>query len=448
MRIGLVILGCDKNTVDAEHFAGMLARRMPDSVQVLALTDEAPPPPDLAAVVIYTCGFILDARMESIEAIVAWGRCKMDAGNPARLYVAGCLSQRHAAELRVEFPEVDGFFGVHEMAALADRLCASGVQSSAFTDQMDRTPPRQRLDARPYAFLKIADGCNHACTFCVIPAIKGACRSVPRETLLAEARMLLDSGVREINLIAQDTTAYGRDRYKTYRLADLLRDLCALPGEFWVRCLYCYPGGITDALVEQLASQPKIVPYLDMPLQHTSPNVLRAMKRPEADQDIPALVARLRQAIPKLVLRTTMMVAFPGETARDHRHMLAMMERLAFEWLGAFIFSPEDGTPAATMPGQVSRRTAARRHDAVMAAQAEITERFNMNRQGTRTRALIEAYDPDLGLWRGRSAAEAPEVDGCLLIRSGPHLRPGQFVAATLEEASVYDMTATVAQPE
>lgn len=444
INIGIVILGCDKNTVDAEHLAGALMNRLPDNARLLALSGIEGDMPVLDAVVIYTCGFIHDASEESVETILAWGRRRQESANPRRLYVAGCLAQRYAAEMRNELPEVDAFFGVNETDALVRRLQRDTAGKNVSAPEACGMPSRKRLDEKPYAFLKIADGCNHACTFCVIPGIKGRYQSVPRETLLQETQALLDSGVRELNLIAQDTTAYGRDCYDAYRLPDLLQDLCALPGDFWVRCLYCYPGGIDDALVEQIAAQPKIVPYLDIPLQHTSPRVLKAMKRPEADKDIPALITRLRDAIPELVLRTTMMVGFPGETVRDHRHMIEMMEQLAFEWLGAFIFSPENGTPAADMPGQVRRETAARRYDAVMFAQSEITHRFNAGRRGTCVRALIEEYNHDMQCWTGRSAAEAPGVDGCLIIQPDTRLSPGQFAAVKLGQPLLYDMNATV----
>ncbi len=447
ISIAVVVLGCDKNTVDAEHFAGALVRRMPKDTRICALTEDHMAPHDLDAVVIYTCGFIQDAKEESIEAILKWEIRKKETGSPRFIYVAGCLAQRHRAALQIELPEVDGFFGVNDTDRLIRQLCVSITQKTALPVMVNRPAARLRLDAKPYGFLKIADGCNHACSFCVIPGIKGRYRSTPRKALLDEARRLLDSGTREIDLVAQDTTAYGRDLYKNYRLPDLLRDLCALPGDFWIRCLYCYPGGIDDALIHQIASQPKIAPYLDIPLQHTSPRILRAMGRPAAAMDIAALIRRLRAAIPNLTLRTTMMVGFPGETIKDHRHMLNMMEQLAFEWLGAFIFSPEEDTPAAMMAGQLSRRAARRRYEAVMRIQADITEAFNTRRKGETTLALIEHYDADLRVWRGRSVSEAPEVDGGLLIRPDARLRPGIFIKVRIERAALYDATAVVYPP-
>ncbi len=440
--IGLVVLGCDKNTADAERLAGMLSGRLPARTAIHGLAPDADNIPRLDAVVIYTCAFIHDAKEESVETILAWCARKTETGNPRRVYVAGCLSQRHGEALTEEIPEVDGFFGVSDITTLVETLC----DAPRPTEMDIAAPVRRRLDDKPHAFLKIADGCNHACAFCVIPHIKGPFHSTPRETLLADARELVKQGARELTLVAQDTTAYGRDLYPDYRLPELLRDLCALPGDFWVRCLYCYPGGVTDALIEQMATQPKIAPYLDMPLQHVSPSVLHAMKRPAPEQDIVALVARLRAALPNLALRTTMLVGFPGESGADHRMMLDAVREIAFEWLGAFIFCPEEGAPAATMAAPVPEAIARKRFEALMELQAEITARFNKSREGQQTRALVENYDPDLNAWTARSVAEAPDVDGAVLIYPHPSLKQGAFADVEFINASLYDITARVVE--
>lgn len=440
--IGIIVLGCDKNTADAERMAGMLSARLPESANIQGITEDTGDVSSLDAVVIYTCAFIHDAKEESIETILEWCRRKADSGSPRRVYVVGCLSERYAAELREEIPEVDGFFGVHEIKDILNAICGDTVIRKNKAD----LPTRKQLDSKPYAFLKIADGCNHACTFCIIPAIKGEYLSRSREILLAEAQELITSGIREINLVAQDTTAYGRDLYPDYRLPDLLRDLCAIPGDFWIRCLYCYPSGINDALIEQLATQPKIVPYLDIPLQHVSPPILKAMLRPAPEQDIPALITHLRHAIPGLAVRTTMMVGFPGETEEDHKIMLDTIQEIGFQWLGAFTFCPEEGTVAATMTNGVPEEIAQERYEALMELQAEITAGFNASREGQRVRVLVEAYDDDLNAWTARSAAEAPEVDGAVLIHPHPAIRPGEFIEVELLEASLYDITAKVTQ--
>ncbi|MCC6145345.1 MAG: MiaB/RimO family radical SAM methylthiotransferase, partial [Candidatus Hydrogenedentes bacterium] len=317
MRVGVITLGCDKNTVDNEYLAGMLAGA--GCELVTGDLDEA----EMDAVVITTCGFIGRAKEQSVQAIVDMCERKTETGNPGRVYVAGCRAQRYADDLLNEMPEIDGLVGVGQFDKLAQIILsdAQADQRNAanLVPQVDiyRFMQRRRLDNRPHAFLKLADGCNHACTFCSIPLMKGKLRSVPPEILLQEARALVDQGVKEINLVAQDLADYGRDRWKDYRLPQLLKDLCAIDGDFWVRCFYLYPGGINDAVLETLATEPKIVPYVDMPLQHLDLGVLRRMKRPYREVNTFKLVERMRAAVPTLVLRTTMIVGFPGETDED-----------------------------------------------------------------------------------------------------------------------------------
>lgn len=440
-RIGIVVLGCDKNTADAEHFAGKLEERLSKRVTVLAAGTPDDSPPELDAVVIFTCAFIHDAKRESVEMILAWTACRTERGAPGRVYVAGCLSERYRKELEAEIPEVDAFVGIHELDNLLARFDGMVSDEAAVCGGF---APRKRLTDMPYAFLKIADGCDRKCTFCVIPDIKGPFVSIPKETLLADAATLVASGVREINLVAQDTTAYGRDRYAHYGLAELLGDLSAIPGDFWIRCLYCYPNGITDALIAQMVAQPKIAPYLDMPLQHVSPPILKAMGRPEKARDVAALLSRLRKEIPSIVLRTTMLVGFPGETEEDHQLMLKFIEEQRFEWLGAFTYSAEEGSPAARMRGRISGTVARRRREAVMELQAEITEQFNQRREGSGDLVLIEEFDRELGLWKGRSRAEAPEVDGAVYIQANPNLASGSFVRVKMTRADGYDIHARV----
>ncbi len=438
-RIGIVILGCDKNTADAEHFAGVLEQRLPENTEIRSLEAPDETAANLDAVVIFTCAFIHDAKEESIAAILSWTAARREQGSPRTIYVAGCLSQRYKTELEAEMPEVNGFFGIHELETLADRLC--GRRACRVPVPTCRFPIRKRLNNNPYAFLKIADGCGRKCTFCIIPAIKGRRTvSVPKENVLADAAALIASGVRELNLVAQDITDYGKDCYPNYRLANLLADLCALPGDFWIRCLYCYPTGITDALMEQLACQPKVVPYLDIPLQHVSPTVLQAMGRPEKTGQVVALLNKLRRTAPGIVLRTTMMVGFPGESVADHRAMLDFIQAQAFPWLGAFLYSPEEDTPAATLKRRVSKHIAQQRYDAVMLAQSAITETFNKKRIGGMELVLVEDYDEEMGIWKGRSHAEAPEVDGMVLIEHDGELAPGQFVQVRITRSEVYDV--------
>jgi len=444
MRVGIVTLGCDKNTVDNEYLAGMLARQ---GVELVADAWDASQ--RLDAAVVTTCGFITAAKQQSLETIYDLAEAKRSTGSPARLFVAGCLAQRYDGDLLQEYPEIDGLVGVGQFEKLAELIMntpVSGVQSNAKAE----TPlvdiyafmERKRLDDKPYAFLKIADGCNHGCTFCSIPLMKGKLRSVPPDIVLQEARWLLAQGVRELNLVAQDLADYGRDRWKDYRLPELLRDLCALDGDFWVRCFYLYPGGITDKLLDVLATEPKIVPYVDMPLQHLERAVLHRMKRPYRDVNTSLLVERMRAAIPGLTLRTTMIVGFPGETEEEHRAMLHTMEEIAFERLGAFQYSQEEDTPAGVMAGQVPPKVCQRRWDAVMAVQTEIHAAHNAARTGETTRVLIEGYDEVTGLWQGRSPKEAPEVDGSVYVASEAPLAVGDFVTVRIHEADTFDLYA------
>jgi ribosomal protein S12 methylthiotransferase len=320
MRIAIVTLGCDKNTVDSEYFAGLMAQQ---GAEVVAGALEPDPDELCDAVVINTCGFIDTAKQQSIETILAWIERKREAaahGQALRVFVAGCLTQRYRDELARELPEVDGFLGVGDYERLA-QLVVHGQVGGAVNlirelpaTVVRRPTPRLQLGApRPYGYLKIADGCNHNCTFCAIPGFKGRVRSVPRDVLLIEARHLLAQGVRELCLVAQDTSDYGKDLDGgRIGIAELLADLAALPGDFWIRLLYFYPGGVSDALIDVMASSPKIVPYLDMPLQHLHPEVLRRMKRPHVSVNIERTLARLRRAIPDLAIRTTFLVGFHG----------------------------------------------------------------------------------------------------------------------------------------
>lgn len=437
LQAGIVILGCDKNTADAEHFAGRLKSACGDRIQVVQAAAPEESAVDLDVIVIFSCAFILDAKTESVEMILSWIDARKTASTDPQIFVVGCLSQRYKKELEAELPEVTGFYGIDELDGLLlrlRRLCDAEGQDR------DKSVKRKRLSQVPYAFLKIADGCDRACSYCVIPEIKGRFYSVPREALLGDARALIDSGVREINVVAQDTTAYGHDLYRDYGFAQLLRDLCALPGDFWLRCLYCYPDAITPELIEVIADEKKIVPYLDVPLQHSAPSVLRAMGRSWNGVDIRALLRQLRTTIPGLVLRTTMLVGFPGETEADHQHMLQFMEEQRFEWLGAFPFSAEEGSPAAAMSAQLPAEVIQERWEAVMGLQALITGEFMAGRAGGEELVLIDAPDEDTHLWRCRSAFEAPEVDGTLYLAPAPGLAPGQWHKVRVVQAEVYDL--------
>lgn len=492
LRVAVVTLGCDKNTVDNEYLAGMLEGAGCEVVaaeDVLALSAgggaDAPNSDIVDAAVVTTCGFIASAKEQSIEAITDLARSKRETGSPRRLYVAGCLAQRQGAELMERIPEIDGLVGVGQFRELtrmileSDAKDAGGARDASDGDAGTTSDvsiasttngrtislaPRPTVDiyehlkrrplgpASAHAFLKVSDGCNHGCTFCSIPAMKGKLRSVRPEILLAEARDLLARGVKEINLVAQDLSEYGRDlwpggvdggRTKQYRLPDLITELCALPGDFWVRCLYYYPGNVTDRFLEVIANEDKVVPYLEMPLQHLHPEVLRAMKRPFHEVKTFDSIARIRKAVPGIALRTTFIVGFPGETQAHFQFLLDGVRRLKLDRMGAFQYSVEEGTPAAAMPDQVNEKTKAQRWRMLMDRQARISEKVNRLRKGRTERVLVERYDEESGYWIARSAADAPEVDGRVYIEGGKALlNAGDFVQVKYQKALAYDMIA------
>ena len=471
MRIGIVTLGCDKNTVDNEYLGGLLAA---EGFSVEAADEGSPPD----VVVITTCGFLHAAREQSREEIRRWAAIRERAGT--RLGVIGCLAQRNSQELLREFPQIDFLAGVGDFERVA-RLAAGsgrsrflpgtngngwdlGRQSPSaapagdieFDDRefapdaprvlVPRTLPRQRLDRRPHGFLKISDGCNHTCTFCSIPLMKGVYTSVPRPVLLDEARRMLDSGVREINIVAQDITKYGLDTEGRLALPDLLKDLCALPGEFWVRLFYLYPSTVTRDLVAVLREEPKIVRYLDIPLQHLHADTLRRMKRPHGRERTLDMLRMLRSELPDLTLRTTFIVGFPSESRQEFQTLLDGMKEIRFERLGVFPYSREPGTPAHDLPNQIPAKVALRRREKIMKLQSKISREWAAAQVGTERRCLIEGRVPDSGWYVARSHSEAADIDGVIRVHSEEELAPGDFVTARITEADTYDLTGIAVQ--
>ncbi|MBN1517557.1 30S ribosomal protein S12 methylthiotransferase RimO [Candidatus Sumerlaeota bacterium] len=450
MRVGVVTLGCDKNTVDNEYLAGLLTRQGVECIAVNKPEDNADN--TLDAVVITTCAFTEEAREENIGRIVEWAEAKQESARLKRLYLSGCLTQRYADELIREFPEIDGLVGVGQWTQLAAMITADAPERTH--PQPDRSVvlvdlkeqlPRAPLDNRPYAYLKISDGCNHQCTFCSIPLMKGRMSSVPREIVLHEARGLIERGAREINIVAQDSGDYGRDRYEDYRLDRLVEDLIALDGDFRVRLLYCYPMGVTERLIELLAGHPKVCNYLDMPLQHLDREVLRRMKRPHSEMHAEELIGRLRERAPEIALRTTFITGFPGETDAAFENLLEGVRRIQFDWLGAFTFSREEGTPSAEMPDQIPDALKQERYERLMIEQQSITEAKLRARVGSVERVLIEAQaeEPE-NCYAGRSEKEAPEVDGLIFVESEKKLTPGAIVSAQIINSGPYDLFASM----
>ncbi len=467
LRVGMVSLGCAKNLVDSEVMLGRLAASH-------TLVDRAE---DADVVVINTCAFVEEAKQESIDTILEM-TARKQAGALRHVVVTGCLAQRYAAELREELPEVDVFVGTtaeRQIDSILERLAsgranpvakaahplpmasAAATAAASTRNALPATGPwvvvedpslaygaetaRLRLTPRHYAYLRVAEGCNHKCTFCAIPSFRGRFRSKPREAILDEARELVADGARELLLIAEDTNQWGQDLGAEDNLASLLGDLDAIDGLDWIRLLYTYPAYFTDALIEAIAGLDKVVPYVDMPLQHIADPVLRAMRRPPRRRT-ERLLERLRARIPGLTLRTTFISGFPGETLRDHEELLAFVRSFRFERLGVFAYSEEDGTPAAAMANMVPKPERERRRAEILEAQQAIAFAHNRARVGEQLRVIVDKVEHD-GLAIGRSSADAPEIDAIVRIETGGRrLAPGAFVEVVVEGSCGYDLEA------
>ena len=432
-RVRVVTMGCSKNRVDSEHLLMQLAAAGWEvSPEEIPLEDAG-----VDVLVINTCGFILDAKEESVDAILEAVDAKKK-GIVSRVYVMGCLSQRYSAELPAEIPEVDGFFGAFSTAPLLKALAV----------KPDPTLETRRYLTTPghYAYLKISEGCDRKCSYCAIPGIRGPHVSVPEEKLLEEAAALADGGVKELIVIAQDTTFYGLDLYGERRLGRLLDRLTGISGIEWIRLLYSYPAAFPRDVLEIMASSPKICKYLDIPLQHSADPVLRAMRRSIDGAGTRRLVEDIRRAVPGIVLRTTMMVGHPGEGEEEFDDLLAFVRDSRFERLGAFAYSEEEGTwGAQNLKDAVPESVKQERLDELMELQASISLRYNESRIGSVERVLIDTCSPEEGTCTGRTSREAPEVDGEVTVvcpGERPLPGPGSFVDVRVTGADEYDLTA------
>ena len=436
-RVYMHTLGCPKNRVDSEVMLGTLTEAGYRLVQ---------DPAKAEVIVVNTCGFIESAKVESVDAIVELAQLKA-AGSCKKLVVTGCLVQRHAEELARELPEVDHFLGTgayQEIArvvsdAQAKRLVAPDPDfvHSASTPRINSLPSHT-------AYLKIAEGCDNACAFCIIPKLRGPQRSRPVADLVAEAQALAAQGTVELSLVAQDLTAYGQDLPGKVRLHHLLPELCRVEGVRWIRLHYAYPRDFPDALVDVIASEPKIVKYLDMPLQHSSDRLLRAMRRGRDSSFLRALLAKLRDRVPGIALRTSLIVGLPGETEADFQDLLSFVREQRFERLGVFEFSPEDGTAAAGMAGQLPAAEKRARYQAVMEIQQEISRAHQRAAVGRRLEVLVEgASEETEHLLAGRHAQQAPEIDGITYVNDGVAY-PGEIVTVEITDAGDYDLVGRV----
>ena len=412
----------------------------------------APSPEDADVIIVNTCAFIADAREESLDAIRSACRLKTEGACRAVL-VAGCLPQRYRAEIGKLLPDVDAFIGLDELDKAADvvRRLARGEQgitqiSSKSVRLFEPKQPGVVFSTGSYAYLKIAEGCNHHCAFCAIPGIRGAYRSRPIEAIVREAESLLERGFRELDLISQDVTFYGRDRSDDSTLPDLLRALGKIGGRFWIRLLYGYPSHVTDALLEAMAAVPQVCRYLDLPIQHSDPDILRAMRRTETIRPVQELAARVRRALPGGIIRTTCLVGFPRETEERFEHLLTFVKEAAFDHVGAFVFSPEVGTPAARLADRPSRRIAEARREQIMQAQQEIVRRKGAALVKTEDDVLLERRTGKTSiLWSARSYRQAPEVDGEVFVKDAPAAaRPGDWMHVRYTATAGYDMKAAV----
>ncbi len=439
IKVGMVSLGCAKNQVDGEVLMASLEAAGFQAVDDVALADVA---------IVNTCGFIESAKKESIEEILELARLKAE-GRIQKLVVTGCLAQRYQQELLAELPEVDGAIGIGangEAAGLLRRILA-GERVGAF-------PPREamplcgarRLTTPSWsAYLKIAEGCDNRCTYCAIPGIRGPYRSRPLESIEEEARSLVAEGARELILIAQDTTRYGIDLYGTYSLARLLERLCQIEDLRWLRVLYCYPDAITDELLAVMAREEKIVKYIDLPLQHCSGPVLRAMNRRGDRASLTALIRKIRAAVPGVILRTTLITGFPGETEEDFTQLAEFVKEIRFDRMGCFPYSQEEGTPAADLPDQIDQEVKERRADILMEQQARILEENGEAQMGRILTVLTEGFDRYAECWFGRSYMDAPDIDGKVFFTAPGHRpRLGQFVQVEVEDCMDGDLTGTM----
>ncbi|MBQ5317298.1 MAG: 30S ribosomal protein S12 methylthiotransferase RimO [Oscillospiraceae bacterium] len=439
VRVGMVSLGCAKNQVDAER---MLYKIQKDGYQLVsdaALSD---------VVIINTCGFIQSAKEEAIETILEFAELKKE-GRIKRLIVTGCLAQRYKDEMMTEIPEADAVVGLGSN----DRICEiikevmDGIQVTAYGSKLDLplTGGRVQTTLPYYSYLKVAEGCSNCCAFCAIPMIRGKFRSVPMEELLCEAEQLAANGVTELCVIAQDSTQYGTDIYGEQKLPELLRKLCRIDGLKWIRVLYCYPERITDEILDVIAEEEKMVKYIEMPIQHISDTVLKGMRRTTTGDDIRAVIKRIRERIPGVILRTTLLVGFPGETEEDFTQLSEFVQETRFDRLGCFAYSPEEGTPAAKMACQVEDDVKERRAELIMEQQAVIMAENNEKLTGRTFEVIVEGFDRYGECYFGRSAMDAPEIDGKIFFTSpDKKLEMGMYVNVRISDVMDYDLIGDV----
>jgi ribosomal protein S12 methylthiotransferase len=435
MKVGMISLGCDKNRVDAEVMLGLLKR---GGFTIVNQAEEA----DI--IIVNTCGLIDPAKEESIDAIVEQAQYK-SRGSCKLLIVTGCLAQRYSDQLISEIPEIDAVVGTGKYTEILQviKRCLKGgtglVNMGSPKLPCLKDVPRVLTTPSYTAYLKISEGCSNCCSYCVIPQLRGRHTSRPMDEVLAEAQQLVENGVREIILVGQDLTRYGQDLGRGLSLAKLLGELVRLPRLTWLRLLYCYPDRVTDELIDIIGREDKICNYLDIPLQHINPLILKRMNRHFSPAEIRKLIAKLRERIPRVVLRTSFIVGFPGEGEEEFRELLDFVEEIRFDRLGVFAYSREEGTPAAVYTDQINEDTKERRKAAIMDIQRRISKKLNRQRVGQSYQVLIEGIQAN-NIYVGRSYGEAPEIDQHIYVISEKPLKAGEFVEVRITKAYDYDL--------
>lgn len=433
-KIGMISLGCPKNQVDAER---MLAQFDKNGYEIADCYE------GVDAVIVNTCGFIDAAKQEAIENILEMAQLK-EEGIVKKIIVTGCLAQRYKDEILKEIPEVDAIVGIGANGDIVD-IVKKTVEGESVYEMPENTKlplVGERLLTTPehWAYLKIADGCSNRCTYCAIPSIRGDFRSVEFETLVGEAKALAAAGTKELILIAQDTTNYGMDLYGKLRLPELLDALCEIDGIEWIRMLYCYPDKITDELIETMARQPKVLHYIDLPLQHADDGMLKAMNRRGDSAYLREVIAKIRAAMPDAVIRTTFIVGFPGEGEKEFENLAEFVNEIEFDRLGCFSFSPQEGTPAFDFENQVEEDIKLRRGEIIMQDQLEIVTVKNQERIGKTYKVIVEDYDGYSDSYSGRTYMDAPEIDGQISFTTDKHYEVGEFAEVMVIGVNDYDL--------
>ena len=438
IKVGFVSLGCPKNLMNTERMLALLAA---DGFEIVAEDVEAD------VMVINTCAFIESAKTEAIDSIldIAWLK---EHHTLKGIVVAGCLPQRYGDEILKELPEVNCIIGTGSVEKICEAVRAAyhGTSYRAFDDIHTAPFGGERVVTTPehFAYLQISEGCDNCCTYCVIPSIRGKFRSRPMSDLVEEATELAELGIKELCLIAQDTTRYGEDLYGTYALDSLIAELSQIEGIEWIRLLYCYPDRITDGLIEEIANNPKVVKYIDMPIQHINDDILKRMNRRSNKAQIMEVIQKLRSRVPGIILRSTVIVGFPGETAAQFEELRNFLKEIRFERLGVFSYSREEGTPAYDFPGQVSEKTKEKRNDILMEQQERIHNECNEAFLGQTLKVICEGYDQVSESFFGRSYADAYDIDGKIFFSASKNVREGQFVNVLITEVMDYDLVGKV----